>query len=181
MSIAANILLIVLELIALYNAPYKHDLLKTIIFYTQISNFIALISSVLYLFLSDRVAVVRYLATCMLTMTFFVTLCILVPMGGGFKKLMLGKTGLFLHTLCPILSFISYVFWESHSHAWYIPIFVTLIYGLIMVYLNAVKKVDGPYPFFRVHNQSKLATVVWIITLMLAVAIISFGISLLTT
>ena len=92
---------------------------------------------------------------------------------GNEAKLMLGKTGLFHHTLCPILSFVSYVFWEPHSRAWYVPALITLIYGLIMVYLNAVKKIDGPYPFFRVHNQSKLATVIWIAALLLAVAVFS--------
>lgn len=46
----------------------------------------------------------RYLATTMLTMTAFVTVCILVPMGGGFRKMLLSGNGPFHHTLNPIIS-----------------------------------------------------------------------------
>ena len=35
-----------------------------------------------------------------------------------------------------------------------LPVIVTLIYGIVMLYLNWIRKVDGPYPFFQVHQQS---------------------------
>jgi len=50
---------------------------------------------------------------------------------------------------------------------------ITLVYGLVMLYLNWVKKVDGPYPFFRIHNQSTATTVLWMTVLFAAVSGIS--------
>ena len=49
--------------------------------------------------------------------------------------------------------------------------------GLIMLYLNGIRKVDGPYPFFRVHNQSVLATVLWMIVLTAVITAISAGVA----
>ena len=50
---------------------------------------------------------------------------------------------------------------------------ITFIYGMIMLYLNYIGKVDGPYPFFRVRNQRVRATVLWVLILLVAVAAIS--------
>ena len=55
-----------------------------------------------------------------------------------------------------------------------IPPAVTLVYGVIMLYMNYINKIDGPYPFLRIHNQSKTATVIWIIVLLMVVSLISF-------
>ncbi len=55
-----------------------------------------------------------------------------------------------------------------------LPVIVTLVYGLIMLVLNALRKVDGPYPFFRVHNQPLRATVLWMVVLLLVTAGISW-------
>ena len=81
----------------------------------------------------------------MLVMTFFVTTCVLIPMGGDPKKLLWSGNGLYHHVLCPILSTISYVFAERHSGMIWLPVIVTLVYGLVMLYLNGIRKVDGPY------------------------------------
>ena len=176
-GIIANILIIVMELVALYLSPRGRGVM-VLIFYTQISNLLTTASSILFIALGERAALLRYVSTCMLTMTFFVTLFILVPMGGGFKKLMLERNGLFHHTLCPVLSVLSYILWEPHSRAWYVPVAITLVYGLVMVYLNYVRAIDGPYPFFRVHCQSRTATVLWIVALLIVVTVISVAILL---
>lgn len=56
------------------------------------------------------------------------------------------------------------------------PEVITLTYGMVMLYLNWEKKVDGPYPFFRVHNQSAAATILWIAVLFALVSGISAGV-----
>jgi hypothetical protein len=112
----------------------------------------------------------------MLTMTFLITLFVLVPMGGGFRKLMLSGNGLYHHTLCPMLSVTSYIIWEQHSSLWILPTVLTFIYGIVMLIMNGKGLFDGPYPFFRVRNQSKLATVIWILVLIGIIAAISIGI-----
>ncbi len=179
MAIAANIIIIVLEVIGLYLSA-KRGGWKILQFYTQLSNIFALLSSILFLLVGEKAAWLRYTAVCLLTMTFLVSLFILVPMGAGFKKMMLTNSGLFHHTLCPILSFVSYALWEPHSSVWFLPVILTFIYGMIMLYLNWVEKVDGPYPFFRVRHQSALATVLWYVALTGSITLISLAVIWLT-
>ena len=177
MSIAINIAVIVLEIIGLRISTSERKW-KIFAYYTQISNIITLVSSfVLVAARSNELsAVLRYLSSCMLTMTFMITLFVLVPMGGGFRKLMLSGNGLYHHTLCPILSVTSYVMWEQHSSLWILPTVLTFIYGIIMLVMNGKGLFDGPYPFFRVRNQSKLATVVWMVVLIGIITAVSIGI-----
>ena len=174
-----NIVLIVLEVLGLSKRPGGFQW-KMFAFYTQLSNTAALVSSVLFLILRGAAAAVylRYLAVCMLLMTVFVTLCILVPMGGGFRKMMLSGSGLYHHTLCPVVCVISYVFFEPHVRVWLLPSLVTLGYGIVMMILNALRKTDGPYPFFRVHNQSKAASFLWMAALFCVIAGISYAVTL---
>ena len=177
MSIAINIAVIVLEIIGLRISTSERKW-KIFAYYTQISNIITLVSSfVLVTARSNELsAVLRYLSSCMLTMTFMITLFVLVPMGGGFRKLMLSGNGLYHHTLCPILSLTSYIMWEQHSSLWILPTALTFIYGIIMLVMNGKGLCDVPYPFFRVRNQSKLATVVWMVVLIGIITAISIGI-----
>ena len=177
MSIAINIAVIILEIIGLRISTSERKW-KIFAYYTQISNIITLVSSfVLVAARSNELsAMLRYLSSCMLTMTFMITLFVLVPMGGGFRKLMLSGNGLYHHTLCPILSVTSYVMWEQHSSLWILPTVLTFIYGIIMLVMNGKGLFDGPYPFFRVRNQSKLATVVWMVVLIGIITAISIGI-----
>ena len=149
-----------------------------LMFYTQLSNLAATVSALLLVILGQPtwVTVLRYLSTCMLVMTLIVTTCVLIPMGGDPKKLLWSGNGLYHHVLCPIISTVSYVFAERHSGMIWLPVIVTFIYGMMMLYLNGIRKVDGPYPFFRVHNQSVAATVVWMTVLMIAMTGISAGV-----
>lgn len=143
---------------------------KTLIFYTQLSNVMAAVSAALLLVFGQPmwITVLRYLSSCMLVMTFFVTICVLIPMGGDPKTLLWTGCCLYLHVLCPITSTLSYILVENHAgSSWiWLPVVLTLIYGVIMLVFNGLRKVDGPYPFFRVHNQSVLATVIWMCVLM---------------
>ena len=175
MATAANSILILLELIGLFLSA-KRAGWTLFRFYTQISNIIALLSSVLFLLTGGNAAWLRFLGTSMLIMTFFVTLLILVPMGAGFQKMMLTNSGLYHHTLCPVLSAVSYILWERHSSVWFAPVILTFIYGMVMLYLNWCGKVDGPYPFFRVRHQSALATLVWMAALTGVITLIALAV-----
>jgi len=177
MSFAINIVVIILEIIGL-RISISERKWKIFAYYTQISNIITLVSSVFFVVSQSSVVTItlRYLSSCMLTMTFLITLFVLVPMGGGFRKLMLSGNGLYHHTLCPMLSVTSYIIWEQHSSLWILPTVLTFIYGIVMLIMNGKGLFDGPYPFFRVRNQSKLATVIWILVLIGIIAAISIGI-----
>ena len=177
MAIAANSIIIILELTGLYLSARRRGW-KLFQFYTQLSNIVALLSSVCFLLAGEKAAWLRFTGTCMLAMTFFVTLCILIPMGAGFKTMMLTSSGTFHHTLCPILSTASYLLWEPHTNVWYVPVLLTFAYGMLMLYLNGRGKVDGPYPFFRVRQQSAPATVLWMAALTGLIALIALALTL---
>ena len=113
----------------------------------------------------------------MLVMTFLITLFILVPtFENGMKILMLSGNGLFHHLLVPLLSFFSYLFLEAHDSRWYVPVIISLIYGLGMFYLNYLNKMDGPYPFFRVHKLGLKKSIEWIFVLFAIISTIALSV-----
>jgi len=176
-ALIANIIVIILEL-AGFKASRSRGLMM-LIFYTQLSNIVTLISSVCYIISSDAAFTVtmRYLSTVMLVMTVLITLFVLVPSGAGFSRMMLSGNGLFFHTLCPAVSITSYMLWERHSSMWMIPVAVTLVYGIVLLYLNHAGIVEGPYPFFRIHEQSARTTVIWMTVLTVLIAAFSLGVA----
>ncbi|MBQ6478642.1 MAG: hypothetical protein IJI44_04650 [Erysipelotrichaceae bacterium] len=177
MGILANVLIIIMELIA-FRISFKAVRWEMFIYYTELSNLATLISSIAYLLTGGNAPALRYLSASGLTMTFLITLCVLVPMGGGFKKLMLAGNGLYHHSLVPVLSLFSYVFWERHSSMFLLPVILTIIYGLTMMYLNVIDKIDGPYPFLRIRHQSRIASVLWFFSLIAIISVISYGVIL---
>ena len=60
------------------------------------------------------------------------------------------------HLLCPILALVSYIFYEKHEIK---PkdnlksLIFTIVYSVVLVTLNVLKVVDGPYPFLQVYKQ----------------------------
>ena len=176
--VVLNLIVICLETTGLYISVSARKQ-EVFAYYTQLANMVTLVSSVLVTLFGFTALTVllRYLSTCMLVMTFLITLFVLVPMGGGFRKLMLSGNCLYHHTLCPIISVYSYVLFEQHCGYWWLPAALTLAYGLIMLYMNRIEKYDGPYPFFRVNHQSKTATVLWVIVLLIIISAISVGVA----
>ena len=180
MAKTLNFLVILLEIPGFYRSI--SDRKWTIpAYYTQLSNICALLSSVLYVLMGETsfTCQVRYLAACTLTMTFVITVFVLIPMGAGIKRMMFAGNGLYHHLLCPILSAGSYLFFEepvTDLKMAALPVLATLFYGIFMMVLNGLGKFDGPYPFFRVRHQSPAATALWICLLMLIILALSLGI-----
>jgi hypothetical protein len=110
-------------------------------------------------------------------MTFVIVVFVLVPTYGEVKRLLFSGTGLYFHLLCPLTSITTYLLFEDHIGLWPIPTILTFIYGITMLYLNYVGKVDGPYPFFRVHQKTKRATILWMAALTCLIAFLSFILS----
>ena len=172
MALALNIILLFLEGIGL-SISFRARKWGNFVFYTQLSNMLCALSSLLFVLFSPAawVTAVRYLAACGLVMTFLVTICVLIPMGGDPKDLLLAGNGLYHHVLCPILCVLSYVLFEPHAgRNMVIPsMALTLLYGLIMLYLNYIGKVDSPYPFVCVRERSAGATVLWMTVLVMVI------------
>ena len=86
---------------------------KIFAFYTQLSNIITAASALLVILFgeTDWTVYQRYISSCMLLMTFIVTTCVLVPMGGDAKQLLFSGNGfqatacitIFWSRSCPLL------------------------------------------------------------------------------
>ena len=151
---------------------------KVFAFYTQISNITTALSALLVVIFGETgiTTMIRYLSSCMLVMTFIVTTCVLIPMGGNPKMLLFSGNGFYHHLVIPVVSVCSYLVFEQHvtnAGAILIPTIMTFLYGIIMLYMNYKDWFDGPYPFFRVKQQSVKATVLWMSVLTAAIALIS--------
>ena len=185
-----NLAILVLEILAfricLSRVPKNSakERLRLLTYYTVLSNLAAMPASLLYAVLGPVPAaiIVRYLATCMLTMTLMVVILVLTPASRKPRQLLLMSSELYMHTLCPLLSLLSWCLFEEPlpGRGWVLlPVLVTLGYGILMLLLNARRIVDGPYLFFRVRERSVFATCLWMAGLVAFIALLAFALSFL--
>ncbi len=161
-ALVINILIVILELIGL-GMIIKTPQLE---YYTIESNILTLIGSILFIIFYKKnnklVHDLRFVATSCLTVTFLVVIFVLAPMYNfNYKLLMFTDYFLIFHTICPILSIISYIAFEERSNKDYLCIAFTAIYSIVLVILNVLDKVKGPYPFLMIKDQSILETLLW--------------------
>ncbi len=180
MARVLNLIIVIMEVIGFSKSLKKRCLKEHFVYYTQISNLLTFISSILIVVFGQKryVEVFRYLSVSMLLMTVFVTVCILVPVTKRIKELLFSGSGLFHHLLIPVVSTLSYLLLEKRaaaSWAW-MPVCVTLIYGFVMLFLNCRNKVDGPYPFFRIKKIGTGLTILYMAGLIIVTGIISFAV-----
>ena len=171
-SIIINILIVVFELFALFESSKNGRVL--IEYYTIDSNILVFISSFIYLIYvlkNEKVnglpKVLKYISTVCVTVTLIVVLVILLPMFNfNFKFLLLDGTMFFHHVFCPVLSIITFIFFDEiekydKKDVEY-PLATTLLYAFILILLNLAGKVDGPYPFLRVYNLTISIAIGWV-------------------
>ena len=175
MARVTNLIIIILEIIAFSKSLKERDIKKSFVYYTQLSNLITLIASILLVVMGGKpfAMVLRYISVCMLVMTFLVTACILVPMSRNPRGLLFSGSGLFHHLIIPPFSTWSYMFLEKRVSIYWavIPILFTLAYGLLMLYLNYIKKIEGPYPFFMIRSMGTKLTTIWMACLMVVISL----------
>lgn len=168
-----------------------HSLSDFFLYYTQISNVAAVVSSAIYIALRNTrsagtasfVRCSRYLSSCMLTMTFFVVMCIFVPFGTPetAQRLLCSVNGALHHVVCPVISVASYVVFEDgvrSRRAVLIPFIATAIYAFTVYALNLLRLAYAPYPFFEVYEHPISELVLWFLGLMLMIAAIAAGVRL---
>lgn len=170
-SIILNVLIIILEIIGLIFS-IKEIGKSAFIYYTQLSNIFLLISSILYLIFIDQkrrfVSIIKYGATLSVIITFVVVILILGPTYEfNYSWLLFSKANLCYHLICPILAFISFVFFEQHNIGgakdYFYSMIFTFLYSIVMIILNIINVVDGPYLFLRVTHNSIFESLLWII------------------
>ncbi len=180
MARVLNLILVILGLIGFIKSLKGRSIRKHLLYYTQISNCITFITSLMYVIIGpkDYVVVFRYTSVCMMVMTLIVTALVLVPMSRKPREFLFSGSGLFQHLLIPIVSTLSYMLLEKRAPFfwfWIAPL-ITLIYGLIMLHLNYTKKVEGPYPFFMIRSIGAKITSIWMVALMIVISVISLAV-----
>lgn len=181
-AILVNFVIFCLEIVGLFLSArsYGWGLFQ---YYTQLSNMFALLVSggfVAYgicavVFKKNVIPLwlklLRFMATCCLSLTMIVVFAVLIPMigEGGFRLMVMVDSTPYHHLVCPLLSLISFIFFEikpelklKHTLIALIP---TIVYGLVMFLLNLLKVIVGPYPFLLVYNQPWFVTIIWAIAL----------------
>ena len=112
----------------------------------------------------------RYISSGCLALTFFTVVLVLAPAAAPYGELpnvLYRGANLYHHLLCPVLSVLSFCFLErerghkltTRDNA--IALIPTVIYAVILVILNAVRAVEGPYPFLMVYAQPVWASALW--------------------
>ena len=148
----------------------------TLQYYTIDSNIFACVSSIFLVaaLLIKRktpkwVHRLRFYATSCITVTFVVVLVILIPLAGfrRLPELLFQGPNLWQHTVCPLLSIISFIFFEKEvklekDQSLY-ALVPTLIYGIVTLILNFLRTITGPYVFLLVYEQSGWMTFMWMI------------------
>ena len=184
-AIILNSALIITETYALF-LVIKENGLMCFKFYTDLSNFLALFSSVVYVInsitsnkISNFTKYLKLFAVTNLSVTFFVVIFILAPVSGTMAIwFMLFFDSMFFHHLfCPVLSIVSFLFFETDISLLKSDIFVsiipTLIYAGIILALNLAKIIVGPYKFFLVFEQPYFITILYFIIILLLILTLS--------
>lgn len=166
-ALIINILIIILEIFTLHKLKRKLDMLK---FYTYLQNLLTLIVSIVLVFyltlnllsntiIPEYVRGLRYIATCGLVSTTFI---FVVFLGAGkklsiteddFKKGLSPKlANVILHYICPLLSIISFIFFEKeivlNNGIWTLIVALpSCLYWIVYILLSTTKKWEEPYNF----------------------------------
>ena len=176
-AILINLFIFISELIIVITSiPTAHAYVFR--YYTFISNLMGMAAGLVFLIssfsgsgrLTMAKTLLRYYATCMLTLTFIVVLAALTPMAMSVQMdpsfLYIEGSAAFHHVIHPVLSFISFVFFEDNrtleKKQTVVMLGITACYATVLITLNIFRIVDGPYPFFQVHTFPLWFIILWI-------------------
>lgn len=181
-QIIINIILIILEIIGFILVIQEFGL-KTLEYYTEDSNFLLLVSSIIILIylLSDRklpswLNGLRYVSIVSTTLTFIVVVTVLSwTTDWGLHYLLFEGSMLYHHTLCPLMALASFILLEKYDGLNVLHgLTFTIIYAIIMISLNVLKIVEGPYPFLLAYNQPVAVSILWTVIIFAATYAIAF-------
>ena len=181
-SAALNFLIVYFETIAL---PMSWALGGTIMFtmYTELSNIfngaVCLLVGLWQLgcvFTGRELPLwlkrLKFMATSCLLLTFLTVVFVLAPMNGegGLYMLLCTSSMLYHHLLNPMAALLSYLLLEREPHLprsdvrW--ALLPTLAYAAVILPLNILRVIVGPYPFFEVYHQPVYVSILWAVGLL---------------
>lgn len=155
------------------------------IYFTELSNiFAGIVCAVAAAFIIREmitgytvpswVKLLKYVAACGLALTFFTVLFVLAPMSGGTPKIYLAyltmQTAIVTHTLGPILTMVSLIFADDFkTDKFSVSLFglvPTVLYEILSVTMNVLRRWEGPYPFLYVYRQPVWASIGWALVML---------------
>jgi len=177
-----QIILLVFEMAAL-GLCVSDGGIRNFKYYTVLSNVFTMLMSLCYIILYLKMngqkgglpqwlRRLRYMVTTCLALTFVIVITVLVPIGakdGLVDDLLYKGPQSFHHILCPFLSIISFCFFEEGELTnldLMISLIPTVLYAIILTFLNLIKVVTGPYPFLEVYNQPFYMSIIWFIVIL---------------
>lgn len=180
-SLGFNVAIVALSVVCIVLYP---DLIN-FKFYSILSNYIALIASllmVIFLLIKKDLSLVpypvillKYVAAISLALTIIVVLVVLIPLdygisdyGTGFYLNMLSSTGLFRHLLVPVLTIVSFIYFEGDRRlnkrkTMVFPVAYTLIYTIVILILVLTDKITAPYPFLDILYMPVHSTILYFV------------------
>lgn len=189
LAIVVNFIIVLLEIIGAILSIKRHGV-RAFQYYTEDSNYFALIISFIFVLcgiislttnksLGGVIHILRFISTTCLTVTLIVVLLVLIPMFPEDSVFMLfGNSNLYQHTLCPILSVLSFVFLENEirlsKRSIFISLIPTIVYGVICISLNICRVMEGPYPFFYVYEFPWYFSTIFLLSIFGGAILISF-------
>lgn len=192
-----NILICIMGIIGLILCV-KRDGSLHLDYYTQQSNMLAIVASALVAYFTWRkmqrpkteipywVVMLKYMSIVSLTITLLVVLFILIPIFAGemgfwtsFATFLFSSSMTYTHTLCPIVSIISFLYFERHIFkgwkAVWIALIHTILYAILAITLNIAKVWEGPYPFLMVYKNPVWQTIAYSVVILGGAVAISRG------
>lgn len=140
---------------------------ESFIFFTTDSNVLAAIASVPVIVCDIKIlrgmnatvarpfTLLKYAAVVSLLLTFFTVMCLLVPLYGA--ALELGRTGFHVHLTAPLLTFVSFVFFDPHGRLnmrdTLFGLLPTLLYGA--VYFTEVVVLKSWWDFYAFNSGGR--------------------------
>ena len=177
-SAALNFLIVYFETIAL---PMSWALGGTIMFtmYTELSNIfngaVCLLVGLWQLgciFTGRELPLwlkrLKFISTSCLAMTFLTVVIILAPMyedGNGWYIMLFTGSMLYHHFLNPVVAMVSFLLFEREPRlplaSVPLALVPTIVYGVYDLWGNITGRIDGPYPFMRVYDQTIQESLMW--------------------
>ena len=172
-TITINIAIVIFEIIG-FILVFNELGINSLEYYTEDSNLLLLISSSIFLIfllknkeLPPWFKSLRYAAIVSTTLTLIIVLTVLSwTTDLGLYHLLFGGSMLYHHTLCPVLAIISFLIEKYDELNVIHGLYFTIIYATIMIVLNILKIVEGPYPFLLVYNQPVIHSILWTIVIL---------------
>ena len=125
------------------------------------------------LFLPSWASLLKYFAVCTVAVTLFVVVFVLAPMmgGGGMLRHLLFSRSMFAHHFaCPLLGIFSLLFADdtylTDPKLARFALAPTLLYAAVVIVLNLLRVLRGPYPFLYVYEQPVWMSIFWCVVIL---------------